>query len=108
ARAPVELTPGQLAVLEADRRAAGPLAAVGPDDVGDRAHSHARAPFALASDQLSPASTSMSCGRPSTRSAMMLRCTSDVPPPMVNAGANKKPRPQPALFGATTSERSGD
>ena len=38
-----------------------------------------------------PASTSMSCGSPSTRSATMLRCTSPVPPPTVSAGENRKP-----------------
>ena len=36
-------------------------------------------------------STSGSWGRPSTRSPMMLRWTSPVPPPMVSAGANRKP-----------------
>ena len=41
------------------------------------------------SRQVLPVSTSMSWGRPSTRSAMMLRCTSPVPPPMVSAGANR-------------------
>src|SRR5690606_13123109 len=40
---------------------------------------------------VSPCSTSTSWGRPSTRSPMMLRCTSPVPPPMVRAGANRKP-----------------
>jgi hypothetical protein len=32
-----------------------------------------------------------SWGRPRARSPMMLRCTSAVPPPMVSAGANRKP-----------------
>ena len=34
---------------------------------------------------------SSSRGRPSTRSAMMLRCTSAVPPPIVSARENRKP-----------------
>ena len=37
------------------------------------------------------AQTGGSCGRPRVRSAMMLRWTSEVPPPMVRAGANRKP-----------------
>ena len=43
------------------------------------------------SDQVWPCSTSTSCGRPRTRSATMLRCTSPVPPPTVSAGLNRKP-----------------
>ena len=41
--------------------------------------------------QVCPCSTSVSCGRPETRSATMLRCTSPVPPPTVSAGENRKP-----------------
>ena len=41
--------------------------------------------------QVWPCSTSVSWGRPSTRSATMLRCTSPVPPPTVSAGENRKP-----------------
>jgi len=35
--------------------------------------------------------TAGSWGSPSVRSAMMFRCTSEVPPPMVRAGANRNP-----------------
>src|SRR5207302_2197801 len=45
----------------------------------------------LVSDQVLPCSTSMSWGRPSMRSAMMLRSTWDVPPPTVRAGLKRKP-----------------
>ena len=38
-----------------------------------------------------PCSTSTSWGSPSTRSPMMLRCTTPVPPPTVRAGANRNP-----------------
>ncbi len=44
-----------------------------------------------ASAQVRPTSTSTSWGRPSTRSATMLRCTSPVPPPMVRAWENSQP-----------------
>ena len=69
------------------------LVGVGRHDLADRlgggdevAH---EAPTRWASLQLSPCWTSTSWGSPSTRSAMMLRCTSPVPPPIVSARANR-------------------
>ena len=52
-------------------------------------HRAARSAAFWASLQLEPCCTSTSWGRPSTRSATMLRCTSPVPPPIVSAWENR-------------------
>ena len=58
---------------------------------GDRHRTNARGQVRArcASDQLRPCCTSTSWGRPSTRSATMLRCTWPVPPPIVKACENR-------------------
>ena len=48
-------------------------------------------PIAGLSRPPEPGQAGGSWGSPRVRSAMMLRCTSEVPPPMVRAGANRYP-----------------